>query len=58
MDKLLEQPRPTAVARQAGLALTNGQTFAVMAPTGTPMDPRRAIEYHDHQMALVAWRSS
>jgi hypothetical protein len=25
-----------------------------MAPTGTPMDPRRAIEYHDHQIALVA----
>lgn len=38
----------------AGLALTAGETFVVASPNGTPMDPRRAIEYHDHQMALVA----
>lgn len=38
----------------AGLALTAGETFVIAAPAGTPMDPRRAIEYHDHQMALVA----
>lgn len=38
----------------AGLALTDGETFDVKAPTGTPMDPRRAIEYHDHAIATVA----
>ena len=38
----------------AGLALTAGETFLIASPSGTPMDPRRAIEYHDHQMALVA----
>lgn len=38
----------------SGLALTNGETFVIASPSGTPMDPRRAIEYHDHQMALVA----
>ena len=54
MDKLLETASAYRGGETAGLALTNGQTFAVMAPTGTPMDPRRAIEYHDHQMALVA----
>ena len=54
MDALLETASAYRGGETAGLALTNGQTFAVMAPTGTPMDPRRAIEYHDHQMALVA----
>lgn len=38
----------------SGMALPNGATFDVKAPSGTPMDPRRAIEYHDHQIALVA----
>jgi hypothetical protein len=38
----------------AGLALTEGETLNVASPSGTPMDPRRAIEYHDHQIALVA----
>ena len=26
----------------------------IMSPAGSPLDPRRAIEYHDHQMATVA----
>lgn len=38
----------------AGLALPAEAKFEIKGPTGTPMDPRRAIEYHDHQMALVA----
>lgn len=38
----------------AGLAITHEEEFDVKAPSGTPMDPRRAIEYHDHQIALVA----
>lgn len=38
----------------SGMALPHGAQFQVMAPQGTPMDPRRAIEYHDHQIALVA----
>jgi hypothetical protein len=54
MDALLAVASAYRGGETAGLALTNGQTFDVKAPTGTPMDPRRAIEYHDHQMALVA----
>ncbi len=38
----------------AGLALPAEAKAQILAPQGTPMDPRRAIEYHDHQMALVA----
>jgi hypothetical protein len=38
----------------AGLGLPAEAKFQIVGPTGTPMDPRRAIEYHDHQMALVA----
>lgn len=38
----------------AGLGLPAEAKFEIKGPSGTPMDPRRAIEYHDHQMALVA----
>ena len=38
----------------AGLALPAEAKAQILSPAGTPMDPRRAIEYHDHQMALVA----
>lgn len=38
----------------AGMGLPSEAKFSIMSPSGTPMDPRRAIEYHDHQMALVA----
>lgn len=54
IDALLATASAYRGGETAGLALTNGETFSVMAPTGTPMDPRRAIEYHDHQIALVA----
>lgn len=54
MDVLLAQASAYRGGETAGLALTEGETFEVKAPSGTPMDPRRAIEYHDHAMALVA----
>lgn len=54
MDELLGIASAYRGGETAGLALTEGEAFDVMAPRGTPMDPRRAIEYHDHQMALVA----
>jgi hypothetical protein len=38
----------------AGIGLPAEARFEILGPTGSPMDPRRAIEYHDHQMALVA----
>lgn len=38
----------------AGLGLPAEAKAAILSPNGTPMDPRRAIEYHDHQMMLVA----
>lgn len=38
----------------AGIGLPSEARFEILGPTGAPMDPRRAIEYHDHQMALVA----
>lgn len=38
----------------AGIGLPAEARFEILGPTGAPMDPRRAIEYHDHQMALVA----
>lgn len=38
----------------AGIGLPSEAKFEILGPTGAPMDPRRAIEYHDHQMALVA----
>lgn len=54
MDELLAQASAYRGGETAGLALTEGETFDVKAPTGTPMDPRRAIEYHDHAIATVA----
>lgn len=38
----------------AGIGLPSEARFEILGPSGAPMDPRRAIEYHDHQMALVA----
>ena len=54
MDALLEIASKYTGGASAGLALTAGEEAGIMSPAGTPMDPRRAIEYHDHQMALVA----
>ena len=54
MDTLLAIASAYRGGETAGLALTSGEEFEVMAPSGTPMDPRRAIEYHDHQISLVA----
>jgi hypothetical protein len=54
MDDLLKIASAYSGGATAGLALTAGEEAGIMAPTGTPMDPRRAIEYHDHQIALVA----
>lgn len=53
MDDLLEVASNYGGGESAGLALTDGEEFGIASPTGTPMDPRRAIEYHDHAMALV-----
>ena len=38
----------------AGMGLPSEAKFSIMSPNGTPMDPRRAIEYHDHQMAIAS----
>ena len=38
----------------AGMGLPSEAKFQIMSPNGTPMDPRRAIEYHDHQMAIAS----
>lgn len=54
MDELLAIASAFRGGETAGLAITEGEEFAIASPSGTPMDPRRAIEYHDHQMALVA----
>lgn len=54
MDELLDIASNYSGGESAGLALTAGEEAEIMSPTGTPIDPRRAIEYHDHQMALVA----
>lgn len=54
MDELLAIASKYSGGASAGLALTAGEEAGIMSPAGTPMDPRRAIEYHDHQMALVA----
>lgn len=54
MDELLKIASQYSGGASSGLALTEGEEAGIMSPTGTPMDPRRAIEYHDHQMALVA----
>ncbi|WP_016888668.1 phage portal protein family protein [Mycobacteroides abscessus] len=54
MGELLDIASSYSGGESAGLALTEGEEAGIMSPQGTPMDPRRAIEYHDHQMALVA----
>lgn len=54
MGELLDIASSYSGGESAGLALTEGEDAGIMSPQGTPMDPRRAIEYHDHQMALVA----
>lgn len=54
MGELLDMISEYSGGESAGMALTEGEEAGIMSPTGTPMDPRRAIEYHDHQMALVA----
>ena len=54
MDVLLDIASNYSGGESAGLALTKDELAAILSPSGTPLDPRRAIEYHDHQMALVA----
>lgn len=54
MGEILEIASNYSGGESAGLALTDGEEAGIMSPSGTPIDPRRAIEYHDHQMALVA----
>lgn len=54
MDELLAIASAFRGGETAGLAITDGEEFNIASPSGTPIDPRRAIEYHDHQMALVA----
>ncbi len=54
MDELLDLASNYSGGESAGLALTEGEDAGIMSPTGTPMDPRRAIEWHDHAMAVVA----
>ncbi|MCG7596349.1 DUF935 domain-containing protein [Mycobacterium sp. PSTR-4-N] len=54
MDELLDTASNYGGGESAGLALTEGEEFTIAAPSGTPMDPRRAIEWHDHAMAVVA----
>lgn len=54
MDELLAIASNYSGGESAGLATTYGEKFDIVSPSGTPIDPRRAIEYHDHQMALVA----
>lgn len=54
IDVLAETASEFRGGESSGLALTFGESFVIASPAGTPMDPRRAIEYHDHQMALVA----
>lgn len=53
MDEILDIASNYGGGESAGLALTAGEEFGIASPTGTPVDPRRAIEYHDHAMALV-----
>ena len=54
MDELLDIASDYSGGESAGLALTKDELAAILSPSGTPLDPRRSIEYHDHQMALVA----
>ncbi len=54
MDELLKIASNYSGGASAGLALTFGEEAGIMSPAGSPLDPRRAIEYHDHQMATVA----
>ncbi|MGB3484013.1 MAG: hypothetical protein WBB07_17580 [Mycobacterium sp.] len=54
MDELLTLASNYSGGESAGLALTEGETASILSPSGTPMDPRRAIEWHDHAMAVVA----
>jgi hypothetical protein len=54
MDDLLEIASNYGGGESAGLALTKDELFDIKSPTGTPMDPRRAIEWHDHAIAVVA----
>lgn len=53
MNELLAIASAYRGGESAGLAITDGEEFDIVSPRGTPMDPRRAIEYHDHQIALV-----
>lgn len=54
MDELLAVASAYSGGSSAGMALTDGEEAGIMSPQGTPMDPRRAIEYHDHAIATVA----
>lgn len=54
MVELLSIASNYSGGESAGLALTWQEEAGIMSPSGTPMDPRRAIEYHDHQIAMVA----
>lgn len=56
-ERIAEYQRTASEYRggsSAGLGLPAEAKAQILSPTGAPMDPRRAIEYHDHQMALVA----
>jgi hypothetical protein len=56
-EKVAEYQRAASAYQggsSAGIGLPAEARFEILGPTGAPMDPRRAIEYHDHQMALVA----
>lgn len=54
MAALLDLASNYSGGESAGMALTYGEEFGIGSPAGTPMDPRRAIEYHDHAIATVA----
>lgn len=54
MNELLDIASEYGGGESAGLALTEGEEFTIASPSGTPMDPRRAIEWHDHAIAVVA----
>lgn len=54
MDELLDLASNYGGGESAGLALTKDELAAILSPNGTPLDPRRAIEWHDHAIAIAA----
>lgn len=56
-DQIAEYQKIASAFRggsSAGAAFPSEARFEILSPSGTPMDPRRAIEYHDHQMAIAS----